>query len=77
MRRVRASIVRTIRALKIVLRDGRIPKPIRWGGALGLLPVPGPFDEVVLLLVGGILWLFSVPATPRSAGQPCRGDQAR
>jgi hypothetical protein len=55
---VRASIVRTIRAVKIVLRDGRIPKPIRWGGAIGLLPVPGPFDEVVLLLVGGILWLF-------------------
>jgi hypothetical protein len=20
--------------------------------------VPGPFDEVVLLLVGGVLWLF-------------------
>jgi hypothetical protein len=25
---------------------------------LGLLPVPGPFDEVVLLLVGAILWVF-------------------
>ena len=25
---------------------------------LGLLPVPGPFDEAVLLVVGGILWLF-------------------
>jgi hypothetical protein len=23
-----------------------------------LLPVPGPFDEVVLLVVGGVLWLF-------------------
>jgi len=38
--------------------DGRIPRPIRWSGAVGLLPVPGPFDEAVLLLVGGILWLF-------------------
>ena len=47
-----------VRAVKIVIRDGRIPKPLRWGGALGLLPVPGPFDEVVLLIVGGLLWLF-------------------
>jgi hypothetical protein len=22
------------------------------------MPVPGPFDEVVLLAVGGVLWLF-------------------
>ena len=44
--------------MKLVVRDGRIPRPLRWGGTLGLLPVPGPFDEVVLLLVGGILWVF-------------------
>jgi hypothetical protein len=55
---VRASILRTIRAVKVVIRDGRIPRPVRWGAALGLLPVPGPFDEIVLLLVGGVLWLF-------------------
>ena len=54
----RAVTFRTIRAVKIVVRDGRIPRPLRWGGAVGLLPVPGPFDEVVLLLVGGLLWLF-------------------
>lgn len=44
--------------MKLVVRDGRIPRPLRWGGTLGLLPVPGPFDEAVLLLVGAILWLF-------------------
>ena len=54
----RAVLRRTFRAVKIVLRDGRIPRPIRWGGALGLAPVPGPFDEAVLLLVSGVLWLF-------------------
>ncbi|MGH3426942.1 MAG: hypothetical protein ACRDQZ_05155 [Mycobacteriales bacterium] len=47
-----------MRATKIVVRDGRIPRPIRWAGAVGLLPVPGPFDEVVLLVVGSVLWLF-------------------
>jgi hypothetical protein len=55
---VRAFIRRAIRAVKIVVRNGRIPRPLRWGGALGLLPLPGPFDEFVLLVVGGILWLF-------------------
>jgi hypothetical protein len=44
--------------VRIVVRDGRIPRPLRWSGALGLAPVPGPFDEIVLLLVGGVLWLF-------------------
>jgi hypothetical protein len=49
---------RLVRATDAVVRDGRIPRPIRWGGAIGLMPVPGPFDEVVLLVVGGVLWLF-------------------
>jgi hypothetical protein len=51
-------IRRTIRAVAIVARDGKIPKPLRGAAALGLLPLPGPFDEAVLLLVGGILWIF-------------------
>jgi len=55
---VRRFFARIFRAVKIVVRDGRIPRPIRWGGALGLAPVPGPFDEIVLLVVGGVLWLF-------------------
>ena len=58
VRRARNFLIRTIRAVTLVIRDGRIPRPIRWGGALGLLPIPGPFDEVVLLIVGGLLWVF-------------------
>jgi hypothetical protein len=57
-RAVRAFAGRAVRSVRIVIRDGRIPRPIRWGGALGLMPVPGPFDEIVLLLVGAVLWLF-------------------
>ena len=53
-----AFVGRAVRSVRIVIRDGRIPRPIRWGGALGLMPVPGPFDEIVLLLVGAVLWLF-------------------
>jgi hypothetical protein len=35
-----------------------LPRPIRWLAALGLLPIPGPFDEAVLLFVALILFVF-------------------
>lgn len=38
--------------------DKRIPKPLRWLPALGLLPIPGPFDEAFLILVAAPLALF-------------------
>jgi hypothetical protein len=49
---------RVIRAVRILARDGRIPKPLRGLVAVGLLPVPGPFDEALLVLAGGILYCF-------------------
>jgi hypothetical protein len=58
VRSARAFVARTLRAVRVVLRDGRIPRSIRWGGAVGLLPIPGPFDEAVLLVIAGILWVF-------------------
>jgi hypothetical protein len=42
---------RVLRALRIAAADKRIPRPLRWIAALGLLPIPGPLDEVILLLV--------------------------
>ena len=41
-----------------MLRDDGIPRPLRWLGALGLLPIPGPVDEAVLLLVALVLFVF-------------------
>jgi hypothetical protein len=58
MRRAAAFSGRTIRAMRLLARDGRIPKPLRWMAALALLPVPGPFDEAVLLLVAVPLFAF-------------------
>lgn len=49
---------RVLRAVRIAARDPRIPRPLRWLAGLGLLPVPGPFDEVLLLLVAVPLLLF-------------------
>jgi hypothetical protein len=49
---------RIIRATRTLVRDKRIPRPLRWLAAIALLPIPGPFDEAVLLLVAPLLWLF-------------------
>ena len=50
--------MRTIRAMKVVARDRRIPKPLRWIAAIGLLPIPGPIDEAVLILIAPIFAVF-------------------
>jgi hypothetical protein len=49
---------RLIRAVRIAVNDQRIPRPLRWLAAFGLLPIPGPFDEAVLLIVAIPLALF-------------------
>jgi hypothetical protein len=58
MRRALEFAARTLRALKLLARDGRIPKPVRWIAGLALLPIPGPVDEVILLLIAPILFAF-------------------
>jgi hypothetical protein len=58
MRRARAFLARAIRAARVVARDSRVPRPLRWLAAIALLPIPGPFDEAVLLVVAPLLWLF-------------------
>jgi hypothetical protein len=58
MEGVRRAVSRIIRSATILIRDERIPRPLRWAGAFGLLPIPGPVDELVLLLVGAVLWLL-------------------
>jgi hypothetical protein len=73
-----AAARRLIRAVMILALDGRIPKPLRGLVAFGVLPVPGPSDEAVLLIVGLILWMFYrdrfreawSQAGPASSAQP-------
>jgi len=58
MRSFTAFVQRTARAVRIVIGHGGIPRPIRWLAAFGLAPIPGPFDEAVLLLVALVLFVF-------------------
>jgi hypothetical protein len=58
MRTALVFLHRTLRAVKIAATDTRIPKPLRWFAALGVMPIPGPVDEVLLLVVAVPLALF-------------------
>jgi len=55
---MRPFLKRTARAVLLVVGHDGIPRPIRWLAAFGLLPIPGPFDEAVLLFVALILFVF-------------------
>ena len=55
---MRKFAAHSIRATKLLVRDGRIPKPLRWLAGIALLPIPGPFDEAVLLVLAPILFVF-------------------
>jgi hypothetical protein len=49
---------RLLRATKILVRDRRIPRPLRWVAAIALLPIPGPVDEAALLVLAPLLLAF-------------------
>ena len=58
MRRARRLIARSLRATRLLVEDRRIPGPLRWLAAIALLPIPGPFDEALLLILAPILLAF-------------------
>ena len=53
-----SALRRLIACVAILARDRRIPKPLRAAAALGLMPLPGPLDEAILLLVAVPLLVF-------------------
>lgn len=52
-----ASLKRTLRAVRLLARDDGLPRWLRGLAAIGVAPIPGPFDEAVLLVVAAILWI--------------------
>jgi len=58
MQRLTELAARTVKAMTLLARDPRLPKPLRWIAAVGLLPLPGPVDEAILLLLAPAVALF-------------------
>ena len=58
MRKAGALLSRTVRAVALLAGDARIPRPLRATAAIGLLPLPGPLDEVILILVAPVFLIF-------------------
>jgi hypothetical protein len=58
MRSAWRFLVRTVAAVRLLARDERIPRPLRWVAGIGLLPIPGPFDEAILVLIAPIFVVF-------------------
>ena len=73
---MRKFAAHSIRATKLLVRDGRIPKPLRWMAGIALLPIPGPFDEAVLLLIAPVLFVFYRAALRDAWSRSARGSPA-
>ncbi len=58
MGRAASLVVRTVEATRLLARDARVPRPLRWVAAVGILPLPGPADEAILLLIAPVFVLF-------------------
>jgi hypothetical protein len=55
---VTAGLRHALRAVRRLAAEERIPRPLRWLAVVGLLPIPGPVDEAILLVVAALLATF-------------------
>jgi hypothetical protein len=58
LRSIKTFVLRVIAAVRLIARDTRVPRPLRWIAAIGLMPIPGPVDEALLLLIAPVFALF-------------------
>jgi hypothetical protein len=56
-----AKVRHLLRAMKVLARDQRIPRPLRWVAGIALLPIPGPLDEAVLVLIAPLFLPYREP----------------
>ena len=53
-----AFLARVLRAMRLLLGDATLPRWLRIGLAACLLPILGPFDEIALVILASIVWVF-------------------
>lgn len=58
---VKGFLLRLIRTMRALARDDRIPRPLRWIAGIALLPIPGPADEILLVLLAPMFLLYRKP----------------
>ena len=46
-----------IRVARKLARDQAIPRWLRWMLLFGLLPIPGPLDDIVAVIAAGIIFI--------------------
>ena len=51
------ALRRTLRAVRLLARDDGLPRWLRGLAAVGIAPIPGPFDEAALLIAAAVLWV--------------------
>ena len=47
-----------LRVAKRLVREPHLPRPLRWLLVFAVLPIPGPVDELALVLAAGIIAIF-------------------
>ncbi|HEX7355294.1 MAG TPA: hypothetical protein VF288_10730 [Mycobacteriales bacterium] len=57
----RRRLAVAVRVLRGIATDRRLPRPLRCALAAGLLPIPGPFDEIALGIAAVVAVLFYRP----------------
>lgn len=72
-----------LRVAKRLVKEPHLPRPLRGLLLFALLPVPGPVDEVALVLAAGLIAVFYRPRFKalvdeerRAAEQPPAGPDA-
>ena len=50
-------MTRHLRVARRLARDPAIPRPLRWLLLFGLLPIPGPVDDIVVVIVAAVIIL--------------------